>query len=285
MSESSPARVFLSHTAELREYPLDRSFVEAAEAAVTRAGGAVTEMAYFAAADAKPSDYCQRLVRSCDVYVGLIGLRYGSRRARPVKYPATWHHGYMSESHDEERAEELTVHEPHGSGFFHVSFSGPVLTVGCSTQASASGCFDALFGASRQNASLRSMIGSPARWTAQEMDETGQIQIVTQAIAFRGNTEGFLADLAPEAVAVRLDVGDWAWQWDDLEPGRPSARRSFGGLTGWSNFSELLYSVIPLVGDDWVQSEFNSLEERATRFLEQRAPGFFEQRAPGSPTE
>ena len=50
----------------------------AAEAAVSRAGDAVSDMAHFAARDDKPAKYCQARVRSCDVYVGLIGLRYGS---------------------------------------------------------------------------------------------------------------------------------------------------------------------------------------------------------------
>jgi Domain of unknown function (DUF4062) len=70
--------VFLSHTSELREFPRGASYVAAAERAVSAAGHVIVDMANFPAADLPAAQLCAGRVRGCDVYVGVLGTRYGS---------------------------------------------------------------------------------------------------------------------------------------------------------------------------------------------------------------
>ena len=78
-------RVFLSHTSELREFPRGRSYVAAVERAVAACGHVVVDMADFPASDLPSARLCADRVESCDVYIGLLGTRYGSPvRDRPT---------------------------------------------------------------------------------------------------------------------------------------------------------------------------------------------------------
>ena len=70
--------MFLSHTSELREFPRGASYVDAAERAVSAAGHVIVDMADFPAADLPAAQLCAERVRGCDVYVGVLGTRYGS---------------------------------------------------------------------------------------------------------------------------------------------------------------------------------------------------------------
>ena len=71
-------RVFLSYTSELATYPEKRSFVDAAKSAINKTGHACFEMRDFTAENAPSSEACIREVSSSDLFVCLVGFKYGS---------------------------------------------------------------------------------------------------------------------------------------------------------------------------------------------------------------
>ncbi len=71
-------RVFISHTSELRDFPWGNSYVAAVERAISAAGHVIVNMVGFTAADQRAAQVCADKVRGCDVYVGVLGTRYGS---------------------------------------------------------------------------------------------------------------------------------------------------------------------------------------------------------------
>ena len=72
-------RVFVSHTSELRNFPAGgKSYVAETERAIADAGHVPVEMAGFPAADQPAAELCAERVRGCEVYVGVLGTRYGS---------------------------------------------------------------------------------------------------------------------------------------------------------------------------------------------------------------
>jgi hypothetical protein len=73
-----PWRVFLSHTGELSQYPTDGSFVAAARRAVERAGHVPVEMDTWTAGALPPVANDIEQLTSCQVYVGILGFRYGT---------------------------------------------------------------------------------------------------------------------------------------------------------------------------------------------------------------
>jgi hypothetical protein len=66
------------YTSELTRFPHPDSFVRHAEKAVTRAQHAIVGMDTFGPRDDRPANVCVDAVAEAGIYVGLIGLRYGS---------------------------------------------------------------------------------------------------------------------------------------------------------------------------------------------------------------
>ena len=77
-SDGTGWRVFVSHTSELRDFPAGQSYVAAVERAISACKHVIVDMADFPAADQVPAELCAARVRECDVYVGVLGTRYGS---------------------------------------------------------------------------------------------------------------------------------------------------------------------------------------------------------------
>lgn len=71
-------QVFVSHPSDMAQFPEGRSFVQAVLDAVGRAGMAPVDMRFFAAGADPPAAYCRQRVRQCEVYIAVIGFRYGT---------------------------------------------------------------------------------------------------------------------------------------------------------------------------------------------------------------
>ena len=171
----------------------------------------------------------------------------------------------------------LTLRQPDGPGFFHVSFSDGGVTVGCSTGMLPKDCLNVLGEKAGDHRDLMdAMRGSTVHWTVQRHDETGdrleirQLELTEDERGMSGLAERVATDLPHDVIALRMDIGSSSWQWDDLSSVQWPARRSFGGLADTSTVDAMI-DVMAIVGDRWVQENLEDLRPRAWRFLDDHA--------------
>jgi hypothetical protein len=74
----SALRVFVSYTSELGERPPDMTWVEAAGEAISFKRHAQVQMIHFGSQGRPPADVCRAELAQCQVWVGILGSRYGS---------------------------------------------------------------------------------------------------------------------------------------------------------------------------------------------------------------
>lgn len=74
----SALRVFISYTTELREHPEGMTWVAAAEQAICSLKHAAVHMSHFGSQSRQPAETCRAEIAKCQVWVGVLGFRYGS---------------------------------------------------------------------------------------------------------------------------------------------------------------------------------------------------------------
>jgi hypothetical protein len=81
-----PLKIFLSHTSEFSSYPRDKSYFTHAVEAVEKIGHKCVEMAGFSAQSTPPEVYDANRVKECDVYIGILGMRYGTLTSEGISH-------------------------------------------------------------------------------------------------------------------------------------------------------------------------------------------------------
>jgi hypothetical protein len=201
----------------------------------------------------------------------------GASAIRQVASAETIRDQYESIVTMTEVAKELTLRQRGGPGFFHVSFSESGVTVGCSTGLFPRECLNALSTVARRRADLMdAMRDGTAYWISQRHDETGDTLESREAALAEGApglsalADRVATELPRDVVALRVDIGESSWQWDDLRLSQSSERLRFGGLADPS-VADALIDVMARVGDEWVQANLEDLRPQARRFLDEHA--------------